>query len=186
MKTVSIIYFSGSGHTTQLAESVNKGVSKVAEITSNLIAINEKDIINGRYKNDEVFAALDSSDAIIFGTATYMGGISAQFKAFADASVGSWFAEKWKDKLAAGFTVSGTPAGDKFSTMQYLNTLAMQHGMIWISLGETHYAPNGINRLGAWAGAIAQSTDNIPMAEGDMLTGEVLGKRVADMVLRFN
>ena len=57
---------------------------------------------------------------------------------------------------------------------------------IWISLGETHYAPNGINRLGAWAGAIAQSTDNIPMAEGDMLTGEVLGKRVAEMVLRFN
>ena len=68
-----------------------------------------------------------------------MGGPAAKFKAFADATVESWFAQAWRDKLAAGFTVSGTPSGDKFSTLQYFHTLAMQHGMIWVGrFGRSH------------------------------------------------
>jgi len=76
--------------------------------------------------NDPVFAQLDASDAIIFGTPTYMGGPSAQFKAFADACGGKWYAGAWRDKLAAGFTISSGPSGDKLSTLHYLFTLAMQ------------------------------------------------------------
>jgi NAD(P)H dehydrogenase (quinone) len=41
-----------------------------------------------------------------------------------------------RDKLAAGFTVSDSPSGDKLGTLQYLFTLAMQHGMVWVGLGE--------------------------------------------------
>jgi NAD(P)H dehydrogenase (quinone) len=115
-----------------------------------------------------------------------MGGPAAQFKAFADATVESWFAQAWRDKLAAGFTVSGAPSGDKFSTLQYFHTLAMQHGMIWVGLGELPAQENGINRLGSWAGAMAQpeqdSTD-IKISEQDKLTGEVLGKRIARLAL---
>ncbi len=82
-----------------------------------------------------------------------MGGPAARFKAFADATVGSWWSQKWRDKLAAGFTMSGTPSGDKFNTLQYFHTLAMEHGMIWVSLGEMPMQPNGVNRLGSWGGA---------------------------------
>jgi NAD(P)H dehydrogenase (quinone) len=57
----------------------------------------------------------------------------------------------------------------------------MQHGMIWISLGETPMQANGVNRLGSWSGAMAQadndSPDITPGAE-DKLTAELLGKRV--------
>ena len=56
--------------------------------------------------------ALDRSDAIIFGCPTYMGGPSAQFKTFADATSKLWYEQRWKDKLAAGFTNSGSPAGE--------------------------------------------------------------------------
>ena len=91
MPTVSIIYFSGSGHTAKLAEAVNKGAASVAGVKTNLIAINGDDITKGRYSNDAVFAQLDASNAIIFGSATYMGGPAAQFKAFADATGGRWF-----------------------------------------------------------------------------------------------
>jgi flavodoxin len=36
MPTVSVIYFSGSGHTTKLAEAVNKGAASVPGVKTNL------------------------------------------------------------------------------------------------------------------------------------------------------
>src|SRR5581483_337816 len=113
MATISIIYFSGTGHTAKLAEAIEQGVASVEGASPQLIAIDEEDIVKGRYKNEQVIAQLDKSDAIIFGTPTYSGGPSAQFKAFADAALPTWVAQRWKDKVGAGFTVSGTPSGDK-------------------------------------------------------------------------
>ena len=183
MSTVSIIYFSGSGHNTKLAEAVQKGAASVAGVQTHLIAIQGKDITEGRYKNDDAFAKLDASDAIIFGAATYMGGPAAQFKAFADATGHKWFGGVWKNKIASGFSVSNSPSGDKFSTLQYFHTLAMQHGMIWIGLGEMPMQPNGVNRLGSFAGATGQGyeTPETTPTEGDKKTGELLGKRVAEL-----
>ena len=188
MPTVSIIYFSGSGHTTKLAEAVRNGAASVAGAHVNLLAIGGDDIAKGRYQNDALLAQLDASDAIIFGSPTYMGGPAAQFKAFADATGERWFKAAWRDKLAAGFTVSSSPSGDKFSTLQYFQTLAMQHGMVWIGLGEMPMQPNGVNRLGSFIGATAQagfdSPEIAPNAE-DKLTGELLGKRVATLAARL-
>src|ERR1039457_6351686 len=113
MTTVSIVYHSGSGHTTKMAEAVAKGASAVADVKVNVIAINGKDIVEGRYKNEAALAQLDASDVIIFGSPTYMGGPSGQFKTFADATGERWFGAKWKDKFASGFSVSNSPSGAK-------------------------------------------------------------------------
>ena len=188
MSTVSIIYFSGTGHTTKLAEAVNRGAASVAGVKTNLIAIQGDDIIKGRYKNDAVLAQLDASDAIIFGSPTYMGGPAAQFKALADATGERWHGGAWRDKLAAGFTVSGGPSGDKLSTLHYFFTLAMQHGMIWIGLPDSPMNDKGINRLSSYSGVMGQagneSPDVAPNA-ADKLTGEILGRRVAEAVKRW-
>ena len=188
MKTVSIIYFSGAGHTTQLAEAVAKGAAFVEGTKVNLIAISGDDIVKGRYSNDAVTEQLNSSDAVIFGSPTYMGGPAAQFKAFADATAGIWYNGGWRDKLAAGFTVSSGPSGDKLSTLHYFFTLAMQHGMIWIGFPETPMNDQGINRLSSYAGVMGQAgqedTDVAPNA-ADKLTGELLGRRVATLTAKF-
>jgi NAD(P)H dehydrogenase (quinone) len=188
MTTISVVYHSGNGHTTKLAEAVAKGASAVAGVKVQTIALSGKDIIEGRYKNAAVFEQLDASDAIIFGSPTYMGGPSGQFKTFADATAGNWFGQKWKDKIASGFSVSSSPAGDKFSTLQYFHTLAMQHSMIWVGLGELPMQPNGVNRLGSFAGATAQAGQESPDVapnEADKLTGEILGRRVAESAKRW-
>ena len=189
MTTVSIIYFSGAGHTAKLAEAIEKGAASIEGTQTNLISIGGKDIVEGRYHNESVMNTLDASDAIIFGSPTYMAGIAAQFKSFADATVGRWSEQRWKDKLAAGFTVSGTPSGDKLSSLQYLQALAMQHGMLWISLGEEPMQPNGVNRLGSWGGVMglanSEPVDVAPNDE-DKLTGEVLGRRVASFAQKLS
>jgi len=188
MSTVAIIYHSGGGHTAKLAEAVAQGAAAVAGVKVHTIAISGKDIVEGRYKNEGVLAQLEASDAIIFGSPTYMGGPSGQFKTFADATGGAWYGQKWKDKIASGFSVSSSPAGDKFSTLQYFQTLAMQHSMVWVGLGEMPLQPNGVNRLGSFAGATAQAGQESPdvaPTEADKLTGELLGRRVAQAVKRW-
>jgi NAD(P)H dehydrogenase (quinone) len=180
MTTVSIIYFSASGHTATFAEAVQNGAATVEGVRIKLVAINGDDIVKGRYRNEDVMRTLDGSDAIVFGSPTFMGGPAAQFTAFADASISRWSVQRWRDKLAAGFTTSGALSGDKFSTLEYFHTLAMQHGMVWIGLGELPGQDNGVNRLGSWGGAMAQaSDDNGEIVAEDKLTGEALGRRVA-------
>ena len=188
MSTVTIVHFSGSGHTTKLAEAVAKGAASVSGVQSQVVALRSDDIVAGRYRNDQVLAALDASDAVIFGSPTYMGGPAAQFKAFADATGERWMQRAWRDKLAAGFTVSNSPSGDKAGTLQYLVTFAMQHGMVWVGLDELPMQPNGTNRLGSYSGVMAQagfdSPERSPNAE-DKQTGELLGRRVATLAARL-
>lgn len=188
MKTVTVLYFSGMGHTTKMAEAVAKGAGSLSDINVNLIGIEGKDIENGRYRNETVMEMIDGSDAVIFGSPTYMGGPAAQFKAFADASGKRWMKGTWKDKLAAGFTVSGSPSGDKLSTLHYFFSLSMQHMMVWVGLAESAYNDTGINRLGSYSGAMAQAGQEPPdeaPSEPDKLTGESLGRRVAEWALKL-
>ncbi len=143
---------------------------------------------------DKHWDDLNAADAIIFGAPTYMGSASAQFKTFMDASAKVWFAQGWKDKIAAGFTHSGSQNGDKFNTITQLFTFAMQHGMIWTGLGllpgnnTSKGSVNDLNRLGGFSGALTQSNNDqgaeaIPAS--DLKTAEVLGARVAQFALRM-
>jgi NAD(P)H dehydrogenase (quinone) len=171
-----------------MAEAIHKGVASVAGVTAHLLVINGDDIDKGRYKNDTLMATLDASDAIIFGSPTYMGGPAAQFKAFADATGERWYRGAWRNKIGAGFSVSSGPSGDKLSTLHYFFTLAMQHGMIWAGLPDNPMNDQGINRLSSYAGAMAQgneSPETTPNA-ADKLTGEILGRRVAEAAKRWN
>jgi len=188
MSTISIIYFSGSGHTAKLAESITAGATSIPGTNAHLIPIDGRDIVNGRYQNEAVFAQLNASDAIVFGSPTFMGGPAGQFKTFADATSKQFFTSAWRDKIAAGFTVSNSPSGDKYSTLQYFFTLAMQHGMIWVGLGELPHQPNGVNRIGSFSGVMAlagqESTDLMPDKD-DKFTGELLGRRVATLASKL-
>lgn len=189
MKIISIIYHSGSGHTTEMAKAVAKGAASVEETEVNLLTIKDNQIIDGRWQDEVAMEQLNSSDAIIFGSPTYMGSVSALFKAFSDATSAVYFSRQWKDKLAAGFTVSGSPSGDKMNALITMFILAAQQGMIWIGLGETPLNDNGINRLGGYVGAMGQamqeSVDLAPNRQ-DKLTGEALGYRVAEIAKRFH
>src|SRR5512140_3279502 len=121
MSKIAIVYHSGYGHTKKQAEAVHAGAAAVTA-AAQLIAIDaEGNLPEGGWES------LNAADAIVFGSPTYMGSVSWQFKKFADASSKAWFTQSWRDKLFAGFTNSATMNGDKLSTLHYLFTLAMQH-----------------------------------------------------------
>jgi NAD(P)H dehydrogenase (quinone) len=185
MSKIVIVYHSGYGHTKKLAEAVFAGLQG-AGADAKLLSVGELD--------DAAWAELDAADAIVFGAPTYMGGPSADFKKFADASSKAWFTQKWKDKIAAGFTNSATMNGDKFSTIQYFVTLAMQHSMIWTGTGlmpsNTKAATrNDLNFVGGFTGLLAQSPADASPEEappaGDLETAKVFGARVAAVTARW-
>lgn len=186
MVKVAIVYFSGTGHTHLMAEAIAVGVNKIADTQAELLRITGDNIEKGRWKNNEVLAKLDAADAIIFGSPTYMGGIAAQFKAFIDAASSSWFAQKWKDKIAAGFTHSGSPSGDKQGTLIYLATNAAQHSMIWVNNGELPMQEDGTNRLGSFLGVMGNTPTDPILDPGDRITSEKFGQRVAEATKRWN
>lgn len=186
MTTVSVLYYSGSGHTARMAEAVAAGAA-AGGVKVHVLPIQGKDIHEGRFQNGEMLAQLDGSDAIVFGSPTYMGGPAAQFKALADATGERWYLRKWADKVAAGFTVSGGPSGDKLATLNYFFTFAMQHGMVWVGLNELP-TDHGLNRLSSYCGAMGQARQEEPEVApnaADKLTAESLGRRVAEAAQRW-
>jgi NAD(P)H dehydrogenase (quinone) len=185
MKNVMVVYHSGYGHTAKQAQAVVSGIDSVEGVSAILIAISPDGDLT---KLD--WEALDTSDAIIFGSPTYMGMASWQFKKFADATSKRWFSQAWKNKLAAGFTNSASMNGDKHSTIHYFITLAMQHGMIWVGTGMTpantkSSTRDDINYLGSYAGLLAQSSADASPEEappaGDLATATEFGRRIADV-----
>jgi multimeric flavodoxin WrbA len=195
MTTVSIVYHTNSGHTGALAEAIARGAAAVEGVDARLIRILPEDVVNGRYKNDAVMKMLDESDAIIFGAPTFMGSISAVFKAFMEATFPLWFEQRWKDKIASGFTNSASQSGDKLSSLTQLVLLAAQLSMIWVSVGDppgnnwSGGSVNDINRLGSWLGVMSQSNGDqgpeLAPSEGDRKTAERHGRRVARIARRW-
>jgi NAD(P)H dehydrogenase (quinone) len=183
---VAIAYHSGFGHTAVLAYAVAAGAAEAgADVT--VIAVDRM--------TDTDWDILDAADGVVFGSATYMGNVSAGFQTFAEQTGRRCLNGTWRDKVAAGFTNSGAKSGDKLNTLVSLAVFAAQHHMHWVSLGlgagwnSAIGSENDLNRLGFWLGAAAQ-TDVDANADqvhpSDVQTCRHLGYRVAIATRQLN
>lgn len=179
---IAIVYHGGYGHTAKQAQAVARGAASVDGVESLLISID---------KIDQYWDTLEYADGIIFGTPTYMGSASAQFKRFMDVTSRNVFAKggKWSNKVAAGFTNAASRSGDKLATLQQIAVFAAQHGMHWVNLGlppghnHSKSTEDSQNRHGFFLGAAAQSNADegsyVAPPLADLRTAEHLGARVA-------
>ena len=188
--TIAIVYHSGYGHTAKVAEHVRKGAASAgAEVRL--------------YKAEDLASPdkgpwdeLAKADSIIFGSPTYMGSASGVMKTFIDATSKAWFNRTWANKIAAGFTVSGSLSGDKTVTLQQFATLAAQQGMIWVGAdlpsgynsSKSDFA-TAHNRAGHFLGLGVQALTDLPAEQTpdryELETAERFGKRVAEATLRW-
>lgn len=95
--------------------------------------------------------------------------------------------------MFGGFTNSASLSGDKQVTLIALQTLASQHGGVWVSLGmlpsnSKAATRSDVNNLGGSVGLLVQSPSDASVAEipqGDLDTAKLYGKRVADITARL-
>ncbi|SDD74840.1 NAD(P)H dehydrogenase (quinone) [Paracoccus isoporae] len=182
MTNIAMIYYSGYGHTAKLADAVTEGI-RAGGATPIAIRINDDGLIG-----DDDWYSIETADAMIYGSPTYMGNVAWQFKRFADASSKQWIRQGWAGRIAGGFTVSASTVGDKGETISWLMTFAQQHGQIWVGPGQL---PN--NALGStpadvnWTGfstglmgiARSDSTPDQGPYPGDLAAGRQYGQRIA-------
>ena len=170
MSKIIVVYHSKTGRTKLIAEAIAKGAGgKIMSVEN----------IN--------WEELDSASAIIFGSPTYMGSVSAPLKAFIDETGSRWLSQKWKNKIAGGFTNASYSSGDKLNTLVQIMIFAMQHSMIWV--GSDSMPDNEINRMGCFVGVMSQSQQKTTgiqaLNDGDVKTAENYGKRIAEITAKF-
>lgn len=179
MKNLAIIYHSAHGNTERIARLIVEGAASVAGVRTQLLKA--EDMVSAPEQ-------LLAFDGFVFGSPTYLGGVSAQFKSFMDATGRLWKSHALKGRLASGFTVSALPSGDKQSTLLSMFVFAMQHGMFWVGnaiLPEQHRGvpyDEAANRLGSWSGLMAQAGHSAPansFAPGDIKTARMFGANIA-------
>lgn len=180
MKNLAVIYHSAHGNTEHIAQFIAQGAAGVSGVRTELIRA--EDLVSAPER-------LLGFDGFIFGSPTYLGGVSGPFKTFMDATGRLWKTHALKGKLASGFTVSALPSGDKQSTLLSMFVFAMQHGMLWVGnaiLPEQHSGvpyDEAANRLGSWSGLMAQaghsSAAAASFAPGDIKTARMFGGNIA-------
>lgn len=180
--SICIPYFSGAGHTAQLAQEIATGFGTA-----------KAHLIDVTHIKDDDWAALDDCHAVVFGSPTYMGSTAAKFDSFLeDAAATRWPDPGWTDKIAAGFTVASHPSGDKLIALQRIQTYAAQMGMIWVgqtSVGAPVFPEReGLNWDGSWTGLMATSArDKTQLLRiQDRETANFFGTRIANAARRWN
>lgn len=186
MKRLAVIYHSGHGHTAHIASHVAAGAKEVPNTEVRILKAAD---LTGKPDG------LLEFDGYLFGSPTYLGGVSGTFKSFMDATGGLWRTQGLRGKLAAGFTVSSLPAGDKQSTLISMFVFCMQHGMIWVGnpiLPEQHRGvpyDEAANRLGSWSGLMAQAGHASPadaFVSGDVKTATMFGRNFSETLQRIS
>ncbi|MBX2968463.1 MAG: flavodoxin family protein [Cyclobacteriaceae bacterium] len=179
---IAIIYHSGFGHTKVVADRIALGARKVLSMVT--VLSSEEATVH--------LHLLNEADTLVFGSPTYFGNVSAEFKKFMEASGSIWAKQAWKNKLAAGFTNSSSTNGDKLNTLINLSLFAAQHSMLWIPLGILpRYDQDGKqlpehNGMASYLGLMTLSDNshhhfNEP---ADLLTAELFGERIARITLQ--
>jgi NAD(P)H dehydrogenase (quinone) len=181
---IAIIYYTRSQNIKTLADQIAAGArASGAEVV--LMTCQEA---------ENQLSLLEKMDGIVFGSPTYFGSVAGEMKLFFEKLVEVWYNKKWQNKIAAAFTHSSSPSGDKLMTLMEIMIFAMQNGMIWVGptllpkeeiIPEGAIAPLITNQLGSWLGLMATSDSrrNLLLSEGDLLTAKLFGERIALVIL---
>lgn len=177
--SIAVIYHSNYGHTKRVAEAIVEGAhQQLPESQVRAVDVHDVD-----------WEYLDQADLLVFGSAVYMGSVTAEFKTFMDETSKRWYHRAWEGKWAAAFANSGGLSGDKLAVLQQISLYAMQHGMNWIGLPlmPTGHEAHDLNRLSSFLGLMTQSLDGPPEetpGSGDIDTAIWFGDHLAKTIIK--
>jgi NAD(P)H dehydrogenase (quinone) len=195
---VNIIFYSLDSHIYHLAEAVAQGVREVEEIEVDLFQVPEilsEEVLEkmGAMETKRKFAHIPiatienlvEADAIIFGTPTRFGNMSAQMKAFLDKTGGLWLKGALIGKVGSVFTSSGTQHGGQESTILTFHIPLLHHGMIIVGVPYSEKALLTIDELcgGSPYGAstIAGPDNKRFPSENELTIARFQGRHVAQI-----
>ncbi|MFI9581842.1 flavodoxin family protein [Streptomyces sp. NPDC052236] len=144
---VSVIYYSATGTITELARTLAAEAEKAgAEVRLRKVAELAPDEANPRWRanldatQDIPQAVADDvvwADAVLLGTPTRWGNVSAPLKHFIETLAGPGLRGELQDKAFSGFTASSSTHGGQESTLLALYNTVHHIGGIVVAPGYT-------------------------------------------------
>jgi len=197
MAKVLVLYYSSYGHIETMAGAIAEGarsagaevhVKRVPELMAREAA--EK----AHFKVDQAaplatVEELPEYDAIIIGTPTRFGNMTAQMKNFLDQTGGLWAAGKLIGKVGAVFTSSATQHGGQESTILSTHTVLLHQGMVIVGLPYSFQGQMIVSEVtgGSPYGAstIAAGDGSRQPSENELAGARFQGKHVAEIAARL-
>ena len=155
MTKVLVLYYSSWGHIEQMAYAAAEGareagadvaVKRVPELVPAEVAQ------AAHYKTDQkapvaTVDELPDYDAIIFGTPTRYGTMTAQMKNFLDQTGGLWAKGRLIGKVGSVFTSSATQHGGQEATILTTLPVLLHHGMVVVGLPYSYQGQSGVDQI---------------------------------------
>lgn len=142
MTKLLVLYHSSYGHVETLANAIAEGAREVPGVEVTLKRVPETMPLETAkahgIKVDQPAPVaspkeLGDYDAIIFGSPTRFGNMTAQMRNFLDQTGGLWVKGALVGKVGSVFTSTGTGGGNESTIISFVTTL-MHHGMIYVGL----------------------------------------------------
>jgi NAD(P)H dehydrogenase (quinone) len=128
-------------------------------------------------------------DAIVFGTGTRFGNMTAQMRNFLDQTGGLWAKGALIGKVGSVFTSTATQHGGQETTIASFHTTLLHHGMVIVGvpysqpeLSEQHEVIGG-SPYGA--GTIAGGDGKRQPHDKELALAKAQGKRVAEIAAKL-
>ncbi len=155
MAKVLVLYYSSYGHIEKMAYAVAEGareggadavVKRVPELVPEEVAR------NSGYKLDQeapiaTVQELPEYDAIIFGTGTRYGNMTAQMKNFIDQTGSLWASGALVGKVGSVFSSSATQHGGQESTILTFHPVLLHLGFIIVGLPYAFQGQMGVDEV---------------------------------------
>ncbi|WP_017938922.1 NAD(P)H:quinone oxidoreductase [Zestomonas thermotolerans] len=198
MKKILVLYYSMYGHIERMAEVVAEGARGVPGVEVALKRVPETmpaDIARQAGAKLDQAAPLATPqeladyDAILFGTPTRFGNMSAQMRNFLDQTGGLWVKGALVGKLGSVFTSTGTGGGNETTITSFWHTLA-HHGMLIVGLP---YSAAELSDIGEVRGGSPYGAATLAGPDGartptdkELALARFQGAHVARLAVRLN
>ena len=199
---IHVIFYSMYGHIFTMAEAVAAGAKEVAGGEVSLLqvaelvpdaALQKSGAAAARQKFAHVPIAdphkLAEADAIIFGTPTRFGNMSAQMRNFLDQTGGLWAKGALIGKVGSVFTSTGTQHGGQETTITSFHTTLLHQGMIIVGVPYSCQGLVNMNEItgGSPYGAstLAGSDGSRQPSENELSIARFQGKHVAEITRKL-
>lgn len=155
MTKVLVLYYSAYGHIEQMAYAVAEGakstgahvdVKRVPELVPEDVAK------KSGFKLDQkapvaTVDELPNYDAVIFGSGTRFGNVTAQLRNFMDQTGGLWMKGALVGKVGSVFTSSATQHGGQESTILTFIPTLLHQGMVVVGLPYAFQGQMGVDEI---------------------------------------
>jgi NAD(P)H:quinone oxidoreductase type IV len=199
---IQIIFYSTYGHVYRMAEAVAEGAGQVpgADVTlyqvAELIPDETLERIGAKaarqafahipVANPEVMA---EADAVIFGTPTRFGNMTAQMRNFLDQTGQMWAKGALIGKVGSVFTSTATQHGGQETTITSFHSTLLHHGFVLVGVPYSCPGLTNMNEITGGspygAGTLAGPDGKRSPSENELGIARFQGRHVAEITAKL-